>query len=234
LADERAGIPSLEPGTALRGFKLARVCRIFYFEQLKNINREEEMKLRILAITTLILFSGSASTYAGDMFLFAKVGQFKLKDDTFNSDAGTFYLDPITIDTTSTQSSAIGMEWLLDDRWMAGFELYKMNHDWKSSTGIMGEMNSSLVVFSGKHLFMRGPLRPYIGAGLGLIYVDFNTGDSFDTEQGVGGHLGAGILFNFGKLAAYAEARYIDIISIGFSGFNFSGSGIYGGVRFQF
>jgi len=171
------------------------------------------------------------------MFLFAKAGQFKLKDDNFSrNDQGFVFTglsEQFTIDTTSTQSIAIGMEWLLDYKWMVGFELYKMNHDWKSSTGITGEMNSNLIVFSGKYLFMRGSVRPYIGAGLGFTYVDFNAGDSFDPELGFGGHLGAGVLFNFGWLAAYAEARYFDVFNSEIFGFSPSGSGIYGGLRFQ-
>lgn len=187
------------------------------------------MKIQFRAVTLLLLV-GAIPAQAADLFLSLKSGVFDLQNNSFSSSVyGT-----VNLDTRSTSSNALGLEWLLRDKWMVGFELYKMQHDWRSTGGDAGSLESRMAMFSGKRLFnTQSVVQPYLGAGIGLIYMDFNTGDSWDNEVAVGGHMGAGVLFKFDSVAVYAEARHFENLST-FTEYEYAGDGIYGGLRFGF
>jgi outer membrane protein W len=186
------------------------------------------MKINV-RLVLLVLLMGALPVQAADLFLSIKTGVFDLQESRFNSSV----YGPLVIDTESNSSSAIGMEWLLRDKWMVGFELYKMQHDWKGVVET-GQMDTRMAVFTGKRLFNpNSVVQPYIGAGLGLIYLDFNTGDSWENEGTVAGHLGGGVLVKFDSVAAYVEMRHFENLSTT-SDYEFVGSSMYGGLRFAF
>ncbi|MEN8170306.1 MAG: outer membrane beta-barrel protein [Pseudomonadota bacterium] len=187
------------------------------------------MKLQF-RLFMVVLMLAAMPVKAADLFLSVKAGMFELKEDTFSSGAyGT-----TIIDTASISSGAIGLEWLLRDKWMVGLEIYKMKHDWIAVGGETGDLESRLVVFSGKRLFNTDSVvQPYVGAGIGLVDMDFSTGDIWDNELASIVHLGGGVIFKFGDVAAYAETRYIEMLST-FAEYDYTGSGIYAGLRFGF
>jgi hypothetical protein len=188
------------------------------------------MKKIGVQLLLLVLMTGTIPAHAADLFLFFKSGVFELQEKSFSSST----YDTVKIDTQSTSSNAIGMEWLLRDKWMVGFELYKMEHDWRAIGGETGTLESRIAMFSGKRLFNTASVvQPYLGAGLGLIYMDFNTDDSWDNEAAVAGHLGAGLLFKFDSVAAFVETRHFEHLST-FTEYEYAGHGIYGGLRFGF
>ena len=138
------------------------------------------------------------------------------------------------MDTASTQSGSIGLEWQARDNWMLGFELYRMSHDWKAESGVSGELESKGVVFSGKYLFAPKSLfTPYVGAGLGFMSFDFGADSYWSDEISIAGHMGVGALMKFDYFSIYAEARHFETITF-FSGYEFTGDGLYGGIRLGF
>lgn len=187
------------------------------------------MKIRV-RVLILLLTMAAVPAQAADLFLSIKTGTFDLQNDAFSSSV----YGPLIIDTQSTSSNAIGLEWLLHDRWMVGFELYKMQHDWRAVSGETGQIDSRMAVFSGKRLFNTDSVvQPYLGAGLGLVYMDFNTGDSWENEGSVAGHLGGGVLVKFDSVALYVEMRHFENLSTT-SDYEYVGSSMYGGLRFGF
>jgi hypothetical protein len=185
------------------------------------------MRLRVLIV---LLTMVAVPAQAADLFMSLKAGVFDLQNETFSSSV----YGPLVIDTESNSSNAIGLEWLLRDRWMVGFELYRMQHDWRAVSGETGQIDSRMAVFSGKRLFNTDSIvQPYLGAGLGLVYMDFNTGDSWENEGSVAGHLGGGVLVKFDSVALYAEMRHFENLSTT-SDYEYVGSSMYGGLRFGF
>jgi hypothetical protein len=187
-----------------------------------------KLTFRLLVV---VLMLGTMPARAADLFLSLKAGAFELQHNTFSS--GTY--GTVNVDTQSTASGALGMEWLLRDRWMVGFELYKTQHDWKAVVGgETGQIETRLAMFTGKRLFnTKSVVQPYLAGGIGLMYMDFNTGDSWDNEVNVGGHLGAGVLFKFDSVALYAEMRHFENLST-FAEYEYAGAAAYGGLRFEF
>ena len=182
---------------------------------------------RYLLLLTLLLCS--LPSQAAEMFLTLKTGVFELKEHKFSS---SLY-GQLDIDTSSMDNSAIGLEWLVREHWMLGFELYKTQHDW-NTISMSGKVDGRMVLFSAKRLFNTGSfIQPYIGAGAGLVYLDFNTGDSWENEGSVASHIGGGVLFNFGEVSAYIGRRHFENLSTT-ADYEFAASSTYAGMSFGF